>query len=136
MPLVGQVNVIRSVSWPWERSGSFPDIVRDADVVASNLNRLYSTEIGEDKTEPAFGVEFLKFVFETTGIILEQMMAAEIVKRTLQWEPRAQITSIDVKTTDEETNGVTIVDIYVEWEFAGIKGQTIQAQRSRITGSN
>lgn len=91
--------------------------------------------MGEDKTEPEFGVEFLKFVFETTGQFLESMVSAEVVRKTSRWEPRARITTITVNTTDDETNGVTIVDIFVEWEFAGIKGEPIQAQRTAIGGS-
>jgi phage baseplate assembly protein W len=130
MAVLGTVNALKSFNWPWTiRSGVFPQAVSDADVIRANLLRLYSTEPGEDKTEPDFGLALLQFLFETTGDILISLAQTEILRATAQWEPRAIITNVTGQATDDNGGSMQGLELSIEWQYAGKEQQAIQVYR-------
>jgi phage baseplate assembly protein W len=120
MVVIQNVKGIRGLAWPWKKStGGIPEQVFDEDAIKANLLVLYSTQPGDDKTAPTFGLDLVSFVFETVGTLLDALIKAEVVRATDLWEPRVQIVEVD-SVTKEEDDGGTIVDITVTYSFMGI----------------
>lgn len=136
MPIIGTTGGVRSFSWPWKSgNGPFPVAANDDEAIRLNLMRLYSVEPGDDKTDPTFGLPLLKYVFATTGEILEVLIRTEVSQTTTRWEPRAVLNDIVVTENDDETNGIRVVDVLVEWSYRGKAGQPIPLSRTSTGGT-
>jgi phage baseplate assembly protein W len=128
MPVIGTGKSVTGIAWPWvPSSGGIPAQVSDQEAVAANLLILYSTQPGDDKTAPTFGLNLNSFVFETTGALLDNLVKVEVIRSTELWEPRVQV--IDVVTVADNTDDGTVVTITVDYYFIGVSSQ-ITFQRS------
>lgn len=131
MAVIANTRGIRSIAWPWKQSpGGIPELVYDQDAIKANLLVLYSTQPGDDKTAPTFGLNLLGFVFETVGVLLDTLIKAEVTRATDLWEPRVQILEVDT-VTKEEDDGGTVVEITVEYYFMGIRDVVVFDRKNR-----
>lgn len=122
MGIVGTVGSVLGIGWPWQPSlTGLPQQVVDQQAVHDNLFLLYTTQVGEDVTNPEFGLDLISFLFETSGDLQNSLVRAEVERATARWEPRVRVVNTTVEGK-EDAEGGSEVDVLTEYEFLGIEG--------------
>lgn len=92
------------LQFPFKRTaqGQFNDPVDDQALIESSMRFVISTARGEYITIPEFGCGLVEDLFEPNDSVLTALVRAHVVEAVERWEPRVQITEINIIVDDDE----------------------------------
>jgi len=85
-------------------------VIKNETAVSRSVRNIVSTQFGERPFEPTFGSDVAGMLFENVGPAAASMMSQRIRDTVEQYEPRVNVTSVDVAANvDSNAFDVTIV---------------------------
>lgn len=83
-----------------------PDNIREC------IRIILSTEPGERLMLPNFGAGLKRFLFEPNTVSTHRLMEEYIVQALNRWEPRIQLSSIDIDVAEDDDQAAIVVITY------------------------
>jgi len=81
----------------------------DESAVRNSIFALFNTVPGQNLLNPNYGLNLLQYLFEPVSESKAQFIGNTILKNLLVYEPRVNVTSIDVEVNiDEQTYTITL----------------------------
>lgn len=85
-------------------------LVTDDREIAEAIRLILGTAVGERPMRPEFGSRIHEFVFAEADSGTAIRLAAEVRRALRRWEPRIEVTGVDV-SLDEENRNLLYIDI-------------------------
>jgi phage baseplate assembly protein W len=102
---------LKGLSFPFRKEdGQFPKIDEDKEAVKSNIIALFNLPKGLRVHRPTLGSIFDLLIFESQGPLLEARIQRAVRDTIANGEPRADVQSVDITTSDTT---ITVDIVYV-----------------------
>lgn len=112
----------KGYQFPFQKSGSaVPLGAIPPQLLAASIKQILLTEQGERVMRPDFGTTLRRKLFENVDQALVKIIQKEIVGALTRWEPRVEISSIEVL---QDENNPSLVTANVEYISLGKTSET------------
>lgn len=108
------MTIVRGIRWPFQSgSDSFPQMSSGPDVIRDSLIQIVTTQLGERRMRPTYGLNSFGYVWEDVTPIAAARIARDTRKAITENEPRATVVSVEVsQNTDPGKPGFLIHIVY------------------------
>ena len=103
----------------------FNTLYNTTTVVFNKLKNLLLTRKGERILQPEFGTDLFKVIFEVSSRELQQQIEDYIIPDISYWVPEVTVTSIDVKTIEDDPTLEHTIQLAINYTNNGINTNSI-----------
>jgi hypothetical protein len=112
----------KGYQFPFQKSGSaVPLVAIPPQLLAASIKQILLTEQGERVMRPSFGTTLRRRLFENVTPSLVKEIQQEIVGALAKWEPRVEVTLVEVF---QDENNPSLVTANVQYISLGKQSET------------
>jgi hypothetical protein len=101
------------MAWPWGSNlKSYFEIKNDHDVLASSVEMIIMTMLGERVMLCEFGSNIMELLFEPAGARVQGDLTAIVQRVVPKWDPRLEVISVNSSIPEENGSKVLVSVVY------------------------